>query len=82
MPTRYGNGRYATPEGTRVGLRVHDDACVTEFVRASNAEAVAGGPYPETAGCFAPPAGHRTATVRASPVRTRRAGRGPGAAAR
>ncbi|MFE6199911.1 hypothetical protein [Streptomyces sp. NPDC057838] len=57
MPARYENGRYVTPEGTRVGLRVHDDACVTGFVQESNAEAVAGGPYPET-GCFAPPAGH------------------------
>lgn len=57
MLSWYEDGRYVTPEGTRVALRVHDDACVTAFVQPSNVDARANGPYPET-GCFAPPVGH------------------------
>jgi hypothetical protein len=57
MLSRYEDGRYVTPEGTRVALRVHDDACVTAFVQPSNVDARANGPYPET-GCFAPDVGH------------------------
>ncbi|MBR8638205.1 hypothetical protein KEF29_00035 [Streptomyces tuirus] len=57
MSSRYENGRYVTPEGARVALRVHADACVTAFVQKSNFEVRANGPYPET-GCFEPPYGH------------------------
>lgn len=57
MLSRYDDGRRVTPEGARIALRVHDDACVTAFVQPSNTDATANGPYPET-GCFAPPVGH------------------------
>ncbi|MFF5981763.1 hypothetical protein ACFY78_23240 [Streptomyces olindensis] len=57
MRSRYENGGYVTPEGAMVGLRVHDDACVTAFVQKSNFEARANGPYLET-GCFPPPFAH------------------------
>jgi hypothetical protein len=57
MSSRWQNNGYVTPEGARVALRVHDDACVTAFVQKTNFEARANGPYPET-GCFEPPAGH------------------------
>ncbi|MFF9346420.1 hypothetical protein [Streptomyces sp. NPDC014734] len=57
MRPRYRDGGYVTPEGAMVGLRVHDDACVTAFVQKTNYEARANGPYPET-GCFEPPYGH------------------------
>jgi hypothetical protein len=57
MSPRYVNGRYARPEGARVGLRVQDDACVTAFVQRSNYEVSVNGPYLET-GCFQPPTGH------------------------
>ncbi|MGO4418994.1 hypothetical protein AB4Z54_09590 [Streptomyces sp. MCAF7] len=46
-----------TPEGARVGLRVHDDACVTAFVQKTNYAVRTNGPYPET-GCFEPPFAH------------------------
>jgi hypothetical protein len=57
MDSRFENGREVTPEGARVGLRVHDDACVTAFVQKTNYQVSANGPYPE-AGCFEPQAGH------------------------
>jgi hypothetical protein len=57
MDARFENGKEVTPEGARVGLRVHDDACVTAFVQKTNYQVSANGPYPE-AGCFEPQAGH------------------------
>ncbi|MFD4545859.1 hypothetical protein [Streptomyces sp. NPDC058466] len=57
MDSRYENGREVRPEGALVGLRVHDDACVTAFVQKTNFQVSTNGPYPET-GCFEPPAGH------------------------
>lgn len=57
MDPRFENGREVTHEGARVGLRVHDDACVTAFVQKTNYQVSANGPYPET-GCFEPQAGH------------------------
>ncbi|WP_246561870.1 hypothetical protein [Streptomyces roseirectus] len=57
MNSRYDNGRYVTPEGARIGLRVHDDACVTAFVQRTNFQVSANGPYPE-GGCFEPQGGH------------------------
>jgi hypothetical protein len=57
MPSRWKDDGYVTPEGTRVALRVHRDACVTAFVQKSNFDVRANGPYPET-GCFEPPYGH------------------------
>ncbi|MER5468286.1 hypothetical protein [Streptomyces sp. NPDC002685] len=57
MNSRFENGREVTPEGARVGLRVHDDACVTAFVQKTNYQVSTNGPYPET-GCFEPMAGH------------------------
>ncbi|MFE0255399.1 hypothetical protein [Streptomyces sp. NPDC059010] len=57
MFSRYQDGKYVTPEGAMVGLRVHQDACVTAFVQKSNYGVAANGPYPET-GCFEPPYGH------------------------
>ncbi|QIZ00437.2 hypothetical protein HEP87_49860 [Streptomyces sp. S1D4-11] len=57
MNSRFTDGREVTPEGALVGLRVHDDACVTAFVQKSNYEVTTNGPYPET-GCFEPPYGH------------------------
>ncbi|MFB7176626.1 hypothetical protein ACFCYI_02825 [Streptomyces sp. NPDC056257] len=57
MEPRFQADHYVTPEGTRVGLRVHDDACVTAFVQKSNYEVKTNGPYMES-GCFEPPFGH------------------------
>ena len=57
MDSRYEVDHYVTPEGTRVGLRVHDDACVTAFVQKTNYEVRTNGPFMET-GCFEPPYGH------------------------
>ncbi|MCL8014543.1 hypothetical protein [Streptomyces sp. AS02] len=57
MESRYRDGGYVTPEGARVGLRVHADACVTAFLQKSNFDVRANGPYLET-GCFAPPFAH------------------------
>ncbi|MEX3105215.1 MULTISPECIES: hypothetical protein [unclassified Streptomyces] len=57
MDSRYENGGYVTPEGARVGLRVHDDACVTAFVQKTNYQVSTNGPYPE-GGCFEPQGGH------------------------
>jgi hypothetical protein len=57
MSPRWKSDGYVTPEGTRVALRVHDDACVSGFVQKSNFEVRANGPYPET-GCFEPPYSH------------------------
>ncbi|MFJ7965409.1 hypothetical protein [Streptomyces sp. NPDC096324] len=57
LEARFENGREVTHEGARVGLRVHEDACVTAFVQKTNYQVSANGPYPET-GCFEPPFGH------------------------
>ncbi|MEU5024485.1 hypothetical protein [Streptomyces milbemycinicus] len=57
MSPRYETDHYVTPEGARVGLRVHDDACVTAFVQKTNYEVQTNGPYMET-GCFEPPFAH------------------------
>lgn len=57
MPSRYEADHYVHPKGARVGLRVHDDACVTAFLQPTNFQVSANGPYMET-GCFAPPSGH------------------------
>jgi hypothetical protein len=57
MSPRWKDDGYVTPEGARVALRVHDDACVSGFVQKSNVEVRAHGPYLET-GCFEPPYGH------------------------
>ncbi|MFE9929271.1 hypothetical protein [Streptomyces sp. NPDC005533] len=57
MEPRFQDDHYVTPEGTRVGLRVRDDACVTAFVQKSNYEVKTNGPYMES-GCFEPPFGH------------------------
>jgi len=57
MPSRYEVDQYVRPEGARVALRVHDDACVTAFLQPTNFQVSTNGPYMET-GCFAPPSGH------------------------
>lgn len=57
MRARYENDEYVTPEGTMIGLRVRDDACVIAFLQPTNYEASANGPFMET-GCIAPPTGH------------------------
>ncbi|QLH24935.1 hypothetical protein [Streptomyces sp. Rer75] len=57
MASRYERDHYVTPEGTRVALRVHDDACVTAFLQPTNFQVSTNGPYMET-GCFEPPSGH------------------------
>ncbi|WKX72687.1 hypothetical protein [Streptomyces sp. XD-27] len=57
MNQRYEGDHYVTPEGAKVGLRVHDDACVTAWVQKTNYEVKTNGPFPET-GCFEPPYGH------------------------
>ncbi|WP_234335012.1 hypothetical protein, partial [Streptomyces sp. NRRL S-118] len=57
MNSRLENGRRVVPEGARVGLRVHDDACVTAFIQRTNYQVSVNGPYLET-GCFQPPTGH------------------------
>ncbi|MFI8521874.1 hypothetical protein ACIGEZ_29280 [Streptomyces sp. NPDC085481] len=57
MELRFENDHYVKPEGAQVGVRVHDDACVTAFVQKTNFEVKTNGPFPET-GCFEPPAGH------------------------
>lgn len=57
MGSRFEADHYVTPEGASVGVRVHDDACVTAFVQKTNYEVKTNGPYIE-GGCFEPPAGH------------------------
>ncbi|WP_234330306.1 hypothetical protein [Streptomyces acidiscabies] len=57
MDSRYENDGYVTPEGARVGLYVHDDACVTAFIQKTNYQVSTNGPYPE-GGCFEPRGGH------------------------
>ncbi|MFD5838036.1 hypothetical protein ACFWHV_31475 [Streptomyces collinus] len=57
LPSHWEGDGPVTPEGTRVALRVHDDACVTAFLQKSNFAVSTNGPYPET-GCFQPPYGH------------------------
>ncbi|MEU0811991.1 hypothetical protein [Streptomyces sp. NPDC005970] len=57
MSPRFETDHYVTPEGALVGLRVHDDACVTAFVQKTNYEVRTNGPYMET-GCFEPPFSH------------------------
>ncbi|MEU7550398.1 hypothetical protein [Streptomyces sparsogenes] len=57
MEPRFETDHYVTPEGARVGLWVHDDACVTAFVQKTNFEVRTNGPYMES-GCFEPPYGH------------------------
>ncbi|MFD7669259.1 hypothetical protein [Streptomyces sp. NPDC059788] len=57
MDSRFVTDHYVTPEGARIGLRVHKDACVTAFVQKTNYQVSVNGPYPET-GCFEPPFAH------------------------
>ncbi|MFE7526116.1 hypothetical protein ACFU7Y_10365 [Kitasatospora sp. NPDC057542] len=57
MPSRFVTDHYVRPEGAQVGLRVHDDACVTAFIQKTNYQVTTNGPYPEH-GCIEPPAGH------------------------
>jgi hypothetical protein len=57
MDARFETDHYVTPEGALIGLRVHDDACVTAFVQKSNYGVKTNGPFLET-GCFEPPYGH------------------------
>ncbi|WP_432093381.1 hypothetical protein [Streptomyces sp. bgisy100] len=57
MHTRSEDGDTVTPEGALVGLRVHDDACVTAFVQKTNYQVEVNGPFMET-GCLEPPSGH------------------------
>ncbi|WP_307811726.1 hypothetical protein [Streptomyces sp. AV19] len=57
MDARFVTDHYVTPEGALIGLRVHDDACVTAFVQKTNYQVQTNGPYPE-AGCFEPRPGH------------------------
>ncbi|MFF4697702.1 hypothetical protein [Streptomyces chattanoogensis] len=57
MDSRFETDHYVTPEGALVGLRVHDDACVTAFVQKTNYQVSTNGPYLEH-GCFEPPSGH------------------------
>lgn len=57
MDPRYEVDHNVTPEGARIGLRVHDDACVTAFAQKTNYEVKTNGPFMET-GCFEPPYGH------------------------
>ncbi|MFI0815277.1 hypothetical protein ACH4TX_03820 [Streptomyces sp. NPDC021098] len=57
MSSRFEGDHDVTPEGARIGLRVHDDACVTAYVQKTNYVVTTNGPYPET-GCFEPPSGH------------------------
>ncbi|WKU43051.1 hypothetical protein Q3V23_02610 [Streptomyces sp. VNUA116] len=57
MRPRFETDHYVTPEGARIGLRVHPDACVTAFVQKTDYEVQTNGPYLES-GCFEPPFGH------------------------
>lgn len=57
LNSRWETDHYVRPEGAKVALRVHDDACVTAFVQKTNYGVTTNGLYPET-GCFEPPAGH------------------------
>ncbi|MFI0714473.1 hypothetical protein ACH4SK_28325 [Streptomyces inhibens] len=57
MEPRYEDDHYVTPEGARIGLHVHSDACVTAFVQKTNYQVQVNGPYMES-GCFEPPFGH------------------------
>ncbi|MCX3061535.1 hypothetical protein [Streptomyces beihaiensis] len=45
------------PEGSRIALRVRDDACVTAFTQPSNYQVSVNGRFLET-GCFEPLGGH------------------------
>ncbi|MFI5619722.1 hypothetical protein [Streptomyces sp. NPDC051567] len=55
--SRFETGRYVTPEGALIGLRVHDDACVTAFVQKTNYQVKTNGLFPGN-GCFEPRSGH------------------------
>ncbi|PWK63078.1 hypothetical protein BCL76_12322 [Streptomyces sp. CG 926] len=57
MGPRFETDHYVWPEGALVGVRVHDDACVTAFAQKTNYQVKTNGPYPE-GGCFEPRAGH------------------------
>ncbi|WP_407548415.1 hypothetical protein QOM21_04610 [Streptomyces sp. Pv4-95] len=57
MERRFETDHYVTPQGARIGLHVHKDACVTAFVQKANYQVQVNGPYLET-GCFAPPFAH------------------------
>ncbi|MEV0375679.1 hypothetical protein AB0I10_39045 [Streptomyces sp. NPDC050636] len=57
MDRRFKGDHYVTPEGARIGLLVHKDACVTAFVQKTNYQVEVNGPYMET-GCFEPPFAH------------------------
>ncbi|MEE4419289.1 MULTISPECIES: hypothetical protein [Streptomyces] len=57
MEPRFENDHYVTHEGARIGLRVHNDACVTAFVQKTNYQVQVNGPYLES-GCFEPPFAH------------------------
>jgi hypothetical protein len=57
MFPRYETDHYVTPEGAQIGLRVHNDACVTAFVQKTDYGVTTNGPFPET-GCLEPPYGH------------------------
>ncbi|AUG75564.1 hypothetical protein CFP65_0607 [Kitasatospora sp. MMS16-BH015] len=48
---------YTYPEGADIGLRVHDDACVTASTGPTRVVVEITGPFPEN-GCFQPPYGH------------------------
>lgn len=57
MEPRFDRDHYVTPQGARIGLRVHKDACVTAFVQKTNYQVLVNGPYLES-GCFEPPFAH------------------------
>ncbi|MGD3109615.1 hypothetical protein [Streptomyces sp. YGL11-2] len=57
MEPRFKDDHYVTPPGARIGLRVHQDACVTAFVQKTNYQVQVNGPYLES-GCFEPPFAH------------------------
>ncbi|GAB7029200.1 hypothetical protein AB0G35_12690 [Streptomyces sp. NPDC021749] len=57
MEPRFEGDHYVTHEGARIGLHVHNDACVTAFVQKTNYQVQVNGPYPES-GCFEPPFAH------------------------
>ncbi|WP_030797795.1 hypothetical protein [Streptomyces sp. NRRL S-337] len=57
MEPRFESDHYVTHEGARIGLRVHNDACVTAFVQKTNYQVQVNGPYLES-GCFEPPFAH------------------------
>ncbi|GGU64901.1 hypothetical protein GCM10010211_32500 [Streptomyces albospinus] len=57
MEPRFESDHYVTAPGARIGLRVHNDACVTAFIQKTNYQVQVNGPYLET-GCFEPPFAH------------------------